>query len=156
MIEVPIPGKQNLILDHLVCDVNGTLALDGRLIPGIAERITALRTKLDVHLITANTHGRQEEMDALLGIRAILLKPGNEVEQKAEFIRQLGAERTAAIGQGANDQKMLKEAILGICILSPEGSFIPTLQAADMLLPDILSALDLFSHPTRITATLRQ
>ena len=156
MIEVTIPGKHNLILSHLVCDVNGTLAQDGRLIPGIAEKIAALRTKLDVHLITANTHGRQEEMDTLLGIRAILLKPGNEAEQKAEFIRQLGAERTAAIGQGANDQKMLKEAILGICILSPEGTFIPTLQAADVLLPDILSALDLFSHPTRITATLRQ
>jgi len=95
-------------------------------------------------------------MDALLGIHAILLKPGNEAEQKAEFIRQLGAEKTAAIGQGANDQKMLKEAILGICILSPEGTFVPTLQAADVLVPDILSALDLFDHPARITATLRQ
>jgi len=38
MIEVTIPGKQNLILGHLVCDVNGTLALDGSLIPGIAEK----------------------------------------------------------------------------------------------------------------------
>lgn len=30
MIEINIPGGSTLQLDHLVCDVNGTLAVDGQ------------------------------------------------------------------------------------------------------------------------------
>jgi soluble P-type ATPase len=50
---------------------------------------------------------------------------------------------------------MLRSAGLGICILSVEGLAIETLMAADMVLPDIYSALELFEKPLRIVATLR-
>ena len=34
MIEIDIPVRGLLHLEHTVLDVNGTLALDGRLLPG--------------------------------------------------------------------------------------------------------------------------
>jgi P-type E1-E2 ATPase len=156
MLEIAIPGRDNLILQHLVCDVNGTLAVDGQLIPGVADLIHALQPNLTIHLITANTHGRQAEIDAALGTTAVLVEDGYEAEQKAAFVRSLGNAATAAIGQGANDLEMLKEAALGICVLSPEGTFVPSLLGSDLVFPDIFSALGFFHHPTRITATLRR
>jgi len=36
MIELTIPGRGTILLHHLVCDVNGTLALDGQLIDSVA------------------------------------------------------------------------------------------------------------------------
>lgn len=155
MIELNIPGWRTLRLNHLVCDVNGTLALDGRLMDGLFRPLTALRDRLDLHLITANTHGRQAEIDHLLGIESYHIHPGDEAHQKAEFVRQLGADEVVAVGQGANDAEMLETAGLGIAVLSREGLAVKTLLAADLVVPDIYCALELLEKPMRIVATMR-
>jgi soluble P-type ATPase len=90
-------------LRHLVCDVNGTLATDGILRPGVGERFARLKSLITIHLLTADTHGRQHEIDEQLGLRRCARLTRNEAGQKAEFVRQLGAPSVAAIGQGAND-----------------------------------------------------
>jgi len=156
MIELNIPGMGTFQLDHLVCDVNGTLAVDGKLLDGVVQKLTNLRDRLTVHLVTADTHGRQREIDQMLNITGIRLHPGGEAEQKAAYVTRLGAERVIAIGQGANDALMLKTAALGICILSPEGTAVTALQAADLVTNNILSAFDLIENPIRIVATLRR
>ena len=155
MIEFTIPGRGTLKLEHLVLDVNGTLALDGKLIDGVELALAGLRDRLEIHLVTADTHGRQAEIDQQLGLQAVRLRSGDEVEQKAAFVRQLGVEKTAAIGQGANDAGMLREAAIGIAILSPEGLSAAALSAADLVVPDILAALELLDKPLRIVASLR-
>ena len=121
MIELIIPGRGELQLEHLVTDVNGTLAVDGVLIGGLTKRIAALRDRVEIHMLTADTHGRQAAIDEQLNSKANHVQPGNEAAQKAEFVRALGAEKVVAIGQGANDAEMLKAAALGICVMSPEG-----------------------------------
>ena len=156
MIELNIPGKGLIQLEHLVCDVNGTLALDGQLIEGVAKRLIELQDRMTVHMVTADTHGRQVRIDQQLGLQAHKISPGGEVEAKAEYIRALGPDRVVALGQGANDAHMLREAILGICVLSPEGTALEALSAADLAAPDILAALDLLNNPLRLVATLRR
>jgi len=156
MIELNIPGKGVLRLEHLVCDVNGTLAIDGKLIDGVRRTLATLKDRLQISLVTADTHGQQGLIDQSLGLQAVRLKPGNEIDQKTEFVRQLGKESVVAVGQGANDAGMLAEAALGICILSPEGLAISSLLAADILVPDLMTAFDLLEKPLRIIATLRK
>ena len=156
MIELNIPGMGTFRLDQLVCDVNGTLAVDGKLLDGVAERLANLRDRLTVHLLTADTHGRQNEIDQELNLAAVRLQAGGEAEQKAAYVTRLGAERVIAIGQGANDALMLRSAALGICILSQEGTAVVTLQSADLLTANIFSAFDLIENPNRIVATLRR
>jgi P-type E1-E2 ATPase len=107
-------------------------------------------------LLTADTHGRQELIDRQLNLQAVRIAPGNEAEQKAEYIRRLDASRVVAIGQGANDAAMLRAAGVGICVFSREGAASETLQAADLVVPDILSALELLERPLRLVATLRR
>jgi P-type E1-E2 ATPase len=155
MIELNVPGRGIIQLEHLVLDVNGTLALDGQLLEGVARPLLNLRDRLTLHLITADTHGRQAQIDRQLGLQAVRLLPGAEAAQKAEFVRSLGAERVAAIGQGANDALMLRAAALGIAVLSPEGTATAALLASDLCAADIFTALNLFEKPMRIVASLR-
>lgn len=156
MIELNIPGRGTLKLEHLVCDVNGTLAVDGQLPDGLARRLHMLRDRLNLHLLTADTHGRQQLIDKQVGLTAIRVKPGDEAAQKARFTRELGPANVIAIGQGANDREMLEAAVLGICVLSPEGAAVETLLAANLVVPDIISALELLEKPLRIVASLRK
>ena len=156
VINIDIPGRGNLQLLHLVTDVNGTLAVDGQLIEGVAQRIESLKDRLTIHLLTADTHGKQAIMDRQLGLTAVRIQPGDESGKKADYVRQLGAESVIALGQGANDAGMLKEAALGICVLSIEGTAGETLLSADLVTPDINTALDLLEKPLRIVASLRK
>lgn len=155
MIELNIPGRGLLQLEHLVCDVNGTLTVDGKLPDGMIRALTQLRDRLQVHLLTADTFGRQDAIDRMLNLTAMRIQTGQESEQKAAYIRRLGAESVAAIGQGANDAQMLQEAGLGICVLSSEGTAVQALLAADLIMTNIFDALELLEKPLRIVATLR-
>ena len=156
MIELSIPGRGGLRLQHLVTDVNGTLAIDGILIDNLATRIASLQNRLTVHLLTADTHGRQAAIDQQLALTATRLSAGNEQEQKRDYVARLGADSVIAIGQGANDAGMLKEAALGICVMSEEGAAIEAILAADLIVPNIVAAFDLLDKPSRTVATLRK
>lgn len=154
MIEVEIPGRGRLALAHLVLDVNGTLAVDGRLLPGVKERLDALRQQVTVHLLTADTHGQQAAIDAELGLRATIIQHGTA--EKGAYVLALGAEQVAAVGNGANDVAMFNAAALRIAVLGPEGTAAALLNSADVLAWDITSALDLLLYPPRLIATLRR
>lgn len=156
MIELNIPGRGLVQLQHLVCDINGTLAVDGVLLDGVKQRLSGLRDRLSVHLLTADTHGKKNQIDQQLGLSSILIELGNEAEQKESYVVRLGAGSTVSIGQGANDAGMLQVAAIGICILSTEGTAVETLLKADLVVRDIIEAFDLLEKPLRIVASLRK
>lgn len=155
MIKIEIPGRGELEIEHVIFDVNGTLALDGNLLPGVPELIKDLGKLIEIHLLTADTHGKQKEIDRHLGLYAVRINKGNEALQKAEYLLNLDG-ATTAIGQGANDSLMIKEAEIGICVLSDEGASAETVLAADIIAPDIQSAINLLLHPKRLVASLRK
>ncbi|MFC2053264.1 HAD family hydrolase [Chloroflexota bacterium] len=156
MIELNIPGRGIIQLEHLVSDVNGTLAVDGRLPEGLGRILNNLQDRLEVHLLTADTHGSQNQIDRQLNLHAVRIQPGEESRRKAEYVRRLGADCVVAIGQGANDAAMLKSAAIGVCVMSPEGSAVEALLSADLVVPDIHCALELLEKPIRIVASLRK
>ncbi|MBN2239637.1 MAG: HAD hydrolase family protein [Dehalococcoidales bacterium] len=155
MIEVTIPGKGKFEFRNLVLDLNGTITLDGELIEGVPERLALLDSLLDIYIVTADTLGKAKDLAVPSNTRLKIINPGNEGYQKLEFIWKLGSNETAAIGAGYNDSQMLREAALGICVVSPEGTSAETLQNCDILVPDINAALDLLIKKDRLTATLR-
>jgi len=150
-----IPGFKALRLEHLVLDFNGTLACDGKLLPEVAERLNHLASLLTVHVVTADTFGRVS--DELEGVACRISVLGKEDQDRAkkDYVTRLGSEKTAAVGNGRNDRLMLEAASLGIAVILQEGACAQTLTAADVVCTDILTALDLFTHPLRLTATLR-
>ena len=64
-------------------------------------------------------------------------------------------EKTVSIGNGRNDQRMLKASRLGIAVILGEGASMEALMNADIVCTSIVSALELLAHPLRLTATLR-
>jgi soluble P-type ATPase len=155
VIEIEIPGRGQLRLVHAVLDVNGTIACDGGLLPGVASRLQALASSLKPHLITGNTYGKQDEIDRELGLRAIRLPDvTNQARKKAEYVEALGEASAVAIGNRTNDARMLKAA-LGIAVVGHEGAARATVLSADVVVPDIEAALDLLLQPRRLVATLR-
>ena len=119
-------------------------------------KLSTLQGLVSIHLLTADTHGKQYLIDQQLGLTAVRIQPGGEALRKAEYVNRLGREDVVAIGQGANDVEMLKAAKLGICVLSVEGVARDTLLACDLVAPTILSALELLEKPARLTASLRR
>jgi soluble P-type ATPase len=156
MISLTIPGRGDYELEHLVMDVNGTIAVDGLLIEGLAKKIGALRDRLTIHLLTADTHGKQSVIDQQLGLTAVRIAQGGESLQKADYVNKLGCEKVVAIGQGSNDAEMLEIARLGICVMSAEGVAKEALLAADLVVPNIVYGLELLEKPLRIVASLRK
>ncbi|MBN2243513.1 MAG: HAD family hydrolase [Acidobacteria bacterium] len=156
MITVEIPGFRTFTFHHLVLDVNGTLAKDGFLIQGTVPLLRELRSRLDIHLVTADTHGRQEAVNRILSMEAVKISAENQVQAKLDYINRLNADTVVAVGNGFNDAAMLEHAGLGICVIGPEGAAAESMLKAKIVTPDIQTALELLLVPKRLMATLRR
>ena len=155
MIRIEIPGYDTLEFAYLVMDYNGTLAIDGHLISGVAERLKQLAKQLEIHVITANTFGLAADNLRDLPVKLKIISASEQGRQKSQYIQKLGEEQTVAIGNGRNDRFMLMEARLGIATLQKEGTSTEATQAANIVVNSILDALDLLLNPLRLKATLR-
>ncbi|HHQ69436.1 MAG TPA: ATPase P [Halothiobacillaceae bacterium] len=155
MLEITIPSRGVLQLNHLVLDYNGTIAEDGRIIDGVVERLEALAQHLTVHVITADTYGDAAKRLEPLPVQFSLLSDHLQDEVKQRYVRTLAARECVTIGNGRNDALMLAEVALGIAVMQSEGLSRHALDASDIIVPDINSALDLLLVPKRLIATLR-
>lgn len=155
MIDINIPGHDHLSLEILVLDYNGTLALDGVLPLYVQEKLTFLAKLLEIHIVTSDTFGSVAAQCKGLPVQIQVLKTKNHTEEKAAYLNQFGKRMIVAIGNGANDQLMLKKAHLGIVVLGMEGCSSKSLVAADVIVKDIKDALELLINPQRLIATLR-
>jgi P-type E1-E2 ATPase len=150
-----IPGWGNVLLRHLLCDLNGTLSLDGQVRPGVRRRLELLAGKLRIYVLTADTLGTATTALSGLPVRLKLIEGEDSAAAKAQVVRELGTNGVAAIGNGRNDRLMLAEAALGVAVLGPEGASPLALAAADVVTSSIEDALDLLLIPGRLKATLR-
>jgi P-type E1-E2 ATPase len=156
-INLEIPGWGALHLSSALFDLNGTLALDGVLSEGVRERLQRLQELLSIWVITADTHGTAGAVLRGCGyLEIVRIQAGDEARQKSAFLRKLGSEHTVALGNGANDVLMLRQAALGICLMNGEGTATRALVAGDLLVRSAEEALDLLLKPARLLATLRE
>jgi soluble P-type ATPase len=154
MITVDAPGWGSYPIRHLLLDLNGTLTLDGVLIPGVRERILDLSKKLDIHILTADTFGSAAMVCHGLPVTLHIIPERDQIPAKQKYLRGLPL-KTVAIGNGRNDMGMLVDAALGIAVMGPEGTSTEVLRAADVVTASINDALDLLINPDRLKATLR-
>jgi soluble P-type ATPase len=155
-MKIDIPGWGSLDIENIVIDFNGTVATDGRIPPEVKEAIHSLSDRAKIYILTADTQGTGNE--EVLDMNAELIKiPGEDSKQeKFDFLKTLDLEMTVAIGNGGNDQLILKEAALGIAVLGEEGVSVSAMKSADIVVKNIQNALDLFLKPKRLIATLRE
>jgi len=156
MISISIPGWENMEVENIVLDLNGTIATDGKVPSEVKEKINVLSEKVKIYLLTADTQGTAQEEIKDMNVNLVKIEDDNSEKGKFEFIKGLILERTVAIGNGNNDQLILKEAALGIAVLGEEGMSVSSMKNADIVVKNISDALDLFLKPKRLIATLRE
>ena len=154
MLSAEVPGRGRVEIAHLVLDLNGTLAVDGAVRPTVVERLRRLGGSLQIHVVTADTFGSAAKLRDL-AVQVRVLDPGDHVQEKAALVRALGPSHTVAIGNGSNDEGMLREAAVAIAVVGPEGASLRAVLEADVVVTSPEDALDLLLVPQRLVATLR-
>ncbi len=155
MLEIDIPGFGSVKLEYLVSDFTGTISVDGTFLPGIREKLNEIAHFLKIHILTADAF--EKACAELEGINCEIhfIKGENLDVQKEDYIKNLGAEKVVALGNGMNDRRMLKTAKLGIAVTEGEGCAVDALIAADIHVRSTAEGLDLLLNPKRFKATLR-
>ena len=154
MLTINIPGREALVLSHLILDYNGTIAEDGSIIEGIAPRLEALSRALRIYVITADTHGTAASRCAGLPVEVRTFPTTQVGDIKAAEARKLSG-GVACIGNGFNDIQMSDACDLSICVIGKEGCCGALLGHADVVVTSIHDALDLLLKTDRLRATLR-
>ena len=154
MIKIDIPGRETLVITHLVLDYNGTIAVDGLLGADIRKRLLQLKEQVQIHILTADTYGTVRAQCASLGVEVESFPDRVAGVEKARIVRQL-QDGVACMGNGFNDQEMFKFATLSIAVLEQEGLCTALLAQADILVSSARDGLDLLLYPDRLRATLR-
>jgi soluble P-type ATPase len=137
----------------LVLDYNGTVSKDGVLLPGVAAQLRRLAKIIRMTMLTADTFGKAKSQLNGLPIQVRIIRTGRD---KADFVRERGANRVIAVGNGRNDVRMMAIAGLSVGVIGPEGAAVELMRAADIVVTDIHHALDLITHPLRVKASLRE
>ncbi|SMP57218.1 ATPase P [Anoxynatronum buryatiense] len=153
-----IPGDKTYTIRQVVFDLNGTLAVGGEIAPSVQQLLTRLASHVQLYVITADTHQTAPQIQRLLGDAASVkvISGTHTAHEKERFVESLGAHETIALGNGANDMKMLEKAALSVAIIGGEGVYAPLLAVADLAVTRIEDALVLLLEPNRLVATLRR
>src|ERR1019366_4893387 len=111
MLDVDLPFAPSLHLRHVVLDLNGTIATDGVLNPGVSEALIALSDMLTAHVVA-------EILRPQLPCELTHLESeGPPAVAKAQLVARLGADQCVVIGNGESDAGAMKIAGLAIGIL---------------------------------------
>jgi soluble P-type ATPase len=154
MISIERPGQDDSNIEFVLIDFEGTLASDRRVHPKAKDKINLLSKRAKIYILAKEEKELVEEVLKKVKAEIIYLKEGESSQKKLDLLRQLGATRTVAIGNGVDDGPMIEDAGLGICVIGKEGASAGSVKNADMVFTDILDALDFLLKPLRQKATL--
>jgi soluble P-type ATPase len=157
MIAFQVPGIGKVEIINVIFDLNGTLSMNGSIALDVQEKIRQLSRKVNVFIMSSDTRGNLKELAETLGVgwRRVEKSSSPESVAKERFVEELGSENTIAVGNGKNDELMLKRAKLGISVIGEEGACSSAILNADIVVVNPLHALELIMDPQKIVATLR-
>ena len=154
-MKIIIPEYKTLELDTIFLDFNGTIAVDGVVPETVKERLRILANDFRIYVLTADTHGNAKDQCADIPVILHTFPTGNARDYKKEILKSMGSKHCVAIGNGRNDELMLKEAALSIGVMDQEGMCGSVFKAADLVVRSMEDALDLLVYPSRVIAGLR-
>lgn len=154
-MHVHIPGQEDIHVNYLVLDFNGTIALDGLLIPGVKERLMELAKLIKINVLTADSNGSASRECGGLPVDLHVIGKKDQREEKSRFVRKL-APGVVVLGNGVNDELMFRQADLSIAVIGKEGCATSTLIASHIVVKEVVDGLDLLLMHHRLIPTLRK
>ncbi len=154
MLTIQRPGKESLDIDFILIDFEGTLATNYRVHPKAKDKINLLSKRTKIYIMTTGNKEDVEQVLKRVKAEVIYFNPGEVSKGKLELLERLGKDRIVAIGNGVDDGPILEAAGLGIAVIAREGATRDALEKADVVVTNILDALDLLLKPLRQRTTL--
>ncbi len=154
MIRIEIPGRDDISIEHVVLDYNGTIAVDGHIKEPLKERFRTLLDQVSVTVLTADTYGTVRAECEPLGLRVETFPRSNAALCKAEIVKKLSG-GIACFGNGFNDIAMFDLCDLSVAVIEGEGMCAGLLSHADVIVTSACDRLDLLLKPDHLRATLR-
>jgi soluble P-type ATPase len=154
MIILQRPGRNPLEIEFILLNFEGTLATDRRVHPKAKDKINLLSKRTKIYILTKGNEEAVAEVLKKVKAEVLYMREGGASQKKLDLLQRLGAARTVAIGNGFDDLLMMEEVALGICVIGREGASAEVMQKADVVVTDILDALDFLLKPLRHQATL--
>jgi soluble P-type ATPase len=154
MIPIQRPGLEPLEIEFILIDFEGTLATDRRVHPKAKDKINLLSKRAKLSILTKGERGVVERALKNIKAQTVYLKAGDASREKLDLLEKLGRDRTVVIGNGLDDAPLIEKATLGICVIGKEGAAAAALAKADVVVTDVLDALDFLLKPLRQKSTL--
>ena len=146
-------GK-SIELDSIALDLNGTLAIGGIVKETTRKKIALLKKKgFKIFLISGDARGNASKIAEELGIQLFIAKNSRE---KLTAVKKIPSKNIVAIGNARIDLGMFKKAKLKIITLQAEGIHSSIILKADIIVPNINDALDLFIDEKRFLSTMKK
>lgn len=147
-------GVGEIELDTIILDLNGTLAVNGKLVDGVKERLSKLKELgYTIYLFTGDQRGNAALLAAEIGI---VLQKATSSDEKEELSLKLNSEKTVAIGNARIDIGTFKHSKVRIATVQAEGIHVEILKHVDILTTSINDALDILINPDTFNATMRK
>ena len=155
MLIYEIPGREDIKIENLVLDYNGTIAVNGKIIEGVKELLTKLKDYVNIYILTADTYGTVEKECKGMEAKVLTFPKENAGESKRDIVKELDGQKTICVGNGFNDIPMFKESILSIAIIEGEGASGQLLVESDIIARSIIESLEIILDINKMKATLR-
>ncbi|NLL80849.1 MAG: HAD family hydrolase [Tissierellia bacterium] len=155
MILYKIPGREDIEIENVVFDYNGTIAVNGKLVDGVSQLINKLSKYANIYILTADTYGTVEKECISLEAKVLTFPKENAGESKRDIVRSLSGDKTLCVGNGFNDIPMFEESVLSIAIIEGEGASGKLLSKADIIVRDIIDGINIILNDNMVKATLR-
>lgn len=147
-------NKEAIEIKTIVLDLNGTLSVNGKIPAGAKKRLEKLKAlSYKIILFTGDQRGTAKELCADLNIEFIITQTGKD---KEDAILRLEPDTCASIGNARIDIGTFKRARLSVITLQAEGIHADVIKYADIIVPSINDALDLFINKDSLLATLKK
>ena len=154
MISIQRPGMESLDIHFVLIDFEGTLAMDGRVHPKAKDKVNLLSKRATITILTKSNREKVEETLKKMKVEILYVTEEDSSQQKLNVLQRLGPHQTAVIGNGLDDVRIMEQAGLGLCVIGKEGSSAEAMVKADLVVTNVLDALDFLLKPLRQRATL--
>ena len=154
MLSIKLEGI-DLSIEYLLLDYTGTISEHGRVLEGVQEKIEHLREKFKkIVVLTADTFKSVTKQLEDFEVEVVIF---NEKTGKAklEYMKKLGCDKCAAVGNGNNDIEMLQKAALSIAVINKDGCNANLIRNADLVFRSTYDALDALIDERILISLLR-
>lgn len=148
---VDLPGRDPVTMAELVIDFAAASSHDGRLLPGVVERLAQLAKRIRITVVTTEACNQARQQLADLPVEVQNIAAGSD---RRAYVAKIGAGLVVAVSSASDDTLMLEAAAIGIAVADGQAAADELGAAADVVCRDIDEALDLVGDPQCLKVAL--